>query len=92
MSKYDDWVQCEEDSEMLIYEEWQRYTDEVRWAIEADWEDWVNSVGWSDQGVCHSQRSKIIFCHTVSEIVPLDKVNFLRQNTDNTLGDNDGHI
>lgn len=48
MSKYDDWIQSEEDSEMLIYEEWQRYVYEVNWEKEADWEDWVNSVGWGD--------------------------------------------
>lgn len=50
MSKYDDYVQPEEETEMLIYEEWLSYVDEVNLAREEDWEDWVNSVGWSDQG------------------------------------------
>lgn len=48
MSKYDDWVQCEEDSELLIYEEYLRYIEDINLAKEADWEDWVNSIGWSD--------------------------------------------
>jgi hypothetical protein len=30
MVNWDDWIQCEEDSEMLIYEEWQR------WVLEGD--------------------------------------------------------
>ena len=59
MSKYDDYVQPEEETEMLIYEEWLSYVDEVNLAREEDWEDWVNSTGWSDQGVCLSLRSKI---------------------------------
>lgn len=29
MSKWDDWVQSEEDGDMLIYEEWVRYADWV---------------------------------------------------------------
>lgn len=29
MVNWDDWIQCEEDSEMLIYEEWQRYVIEA---------------------------------------------------------------
>lgn len=48
MSKYDDYVQPEEDSEMLIYEEYQRYVEEENLAREEDWEVWVNSVGWAD--------------------------------------------
>lgn len=28
MVNWDDWIQCEEDTEMLIYEEWQRYVIE----------------------------------------------------------------
>lgn len=48
MSKYDDYVQPEEDSEMLIYEEWLRYVEEVNSVKEADWEVWVNSVSWTD--------------------------------------------
>lgn len=48
MSKFDDYIQPEEDSEMLIYEEWLRYIEEVKLAREEDWEDWVNCRGWSD--------------------------------------------
>jgi hypothetical protein len=48
MSKFDDYVQPEEDTEMLIYEEWVAYMEEVRAANEEDWEVWVNSVGWAD--------------------------------------------
>jgi hypothetical protein len=48
MSKYDDYVQPEEETEMLIYEEWSAYVDEVNRANEEDWEIWVNSVGWAD--------------------------------------------
>lgn len=48
MVNWDDWIQCEEDSEMLIYEEYQRYIDEVNREVEDDWERWVNEVGWSD--------------------------------------------
>jgi heme-degrading monooxygenase HmoA len=48
MCKYDDWIQSEEDSELLIYEEYQQYVEQVRWEKEEDWEDWVNSIGWSD--------------------------------------------
>lgn len=28
MVNWDDWIQCEEDSEMLIYEEWVRYVED----------------------------------------------------------------
>jgi len=48
MSKYDDYVQSEEETEMLIYEEWLSYVEEVGVERERDWEDWVNSVGWGD--------------------------------------------
>jgi hypothetical protein len=48
MSKFDDYVQPEEDTEMLIYEEWVAYVEEVSRASEEDWEIWVNSVGWAD--------------------------------------------
>lgn len=29
MVNWDDWIQCEEDSELLIYEEYQRYIEEI---------------------------------------------------------------
>jgi hypothetical protein len=48
MSKFDDYVQPEEESEMLIYEEWQNYVDEVNRAKEEDWEDWVREGGYTD--------------------------------------------
>ena len=48
MSKFDIYVQPEEDTEMLIYEEYVAYVLWEREGIEADWEDWVNSVGWTD--------------------------------------------
>ena len=48
MSKYDEWVQPAEETEMLIYEEYLSYVDEVNLAREEDWEVWVNSIGWSD--------------------------------------------
>lgn len=48
MSKFDIYVQPEEETEMLIYEEWLSYVEEINLATEADWEDWVNSVGWAD--------------------------------------------
>ena len=45
MSKWDDWIQSEEDSEMLIYEEWQRYVDEVNRELE---EEWINQIRCTD--------------------------------------------
>lgn len=33
MSKWDDWIQSEENSEMLIYEEWVRYADLVLYEL-----------------------------------------------------------
>lgn len=48
MLKWDDWVQSEEDSELLIYEEYQKYVEETKREIEEDWEDWVNGIGWGD--------------------------------------------
>lgn len=50
MSKYDDYVQPEEETEMLIYEEWLSYVDEVNLAREEDWEDWVKDTPTTDQG------------------------------------------
>lgn len=41
MSKYDEYVQSEEDSELLIYEEWQRYVIERERASEEEWEYWA---------------------------------------------------
>jgi hypothetical protein len=48
MSKWDDWVQPEEDSDMLIYEEYQRYVEQVHWELEAEWEEWVRCVRCTD--------------------------------------------
>jgi hypothetical protein len=63
MSKFDDYVQPEEETEMMIYHEWVTYMDLLNleleedseeWAgrvnreVEEDWEVWVNSVGWAD--------------------------------------------
>lgn len=48
MSKYDDYVQPEEDSEMLIYEEWQRYVEEKNLERETDWEEWVKNLEHTD--------------------------------------------
>lgn len=48
MLNCDDWIQCEEETEMLIYEEWLSYVDEINLVNEADWEYWVNSRGWTD--------------------------------------------
>ena len=48
MSKYDDYVQPEEETEMLIYEEWLSYVDEVNLAREEDWEDWVKDTPTTD--------------------------------------------
>ena len=45
MLKWDDWIQSEEDSEMLIYEEWQRYVDEVNRELE---EEWINQIRCTD--------------------------------------------
>lgn len=41
MSKEEDWVQSEEDSELLIYEEWQRYVMEREQEDEEDREYWT---------------------------------------------------
>ena len=70
MSKYDDYVQPEEDSEMLIYEEWQRCVEEVNLAREEDWEVWVNSVGWADQAGCPTPNSQIVVAQIASENSP----------------------
>lgn len=63
MSKYDDYVQPEEETEAMIYYEWVEYmnllnleleedseewVDRVNRELQEDWEDWVNSVGWAD--------------------------------------------
>lgn len=48
MCKFDDYVQPEEETEMIIYEEWAAYVDEVNRENEEDWEIWVNSVGYTD--------------------------------------------
>jgi len=45
MVNWDDWIQCEEDSEMLIYEEWQRYVDEINRELE---EEWINQIRCTD--------------------------------------------
>jgi hypothetical protein len=45
MINCDDWIQSEEDSELLIYEEYVRYVEQIN---QEDWEDWVNSRGWTD--------------------------------------------
>lgn len=63
MSKYDDYVQPEEETEMMIYYEWVEYmnllnleleedseewVDRVNRELQEEWEVWVNSVGWAD--------------------------------------------
>lgn len=48
MSKFDDYIQPEEETEMLIYEEWLSYTEEDKSTKEEDWEDWVKDVGCTD--------------------------------------------
>lgn len=48
MSKYDEYVQSEEDSELLIYEEWQKYVIEKEQASEEEWEYWVNMIAHTD--------------------------------------------
>jgi len=48
MSKYDEYVQPEEDNELLIYEEWQRYVEERDRANEEDWEYWVSLGRYTD--------------------------------------------
>lgn len=48
MSKFDDYVQPEEETEMLIYEEWAILNEYINLEKEEDWENWVNSVGWTD--------------------------------------------
>lgn len=58
MVKYDDYVQPEEETEMLIYEEWQRYVEEV------------NSVGWADQAGCPTPKSQIVVFPIASENSP----------------------
>lgn len=51
MLKWDDWVQSEEDSELLIYEEYQRYVEELNWELEEDWANWVREIRCTDQGI-----------------------------------------
>lgn len=48
MSKYDEYVQAEEDTELLIYEEWQRYVEEKERASEEEWEYWVSLGRYTD--------------------------------------------
>jgi hypothetical protein len=48
MSKYDEYVQPEEDSELLIYEEWQNYVEEKNRENEEDWEYWVELGRYTD--------------------------------------------
>jgi hypothetical protein len=48
MSKYDEYVQPEEDTELLIYEEWQRYVEERERASEEEWEYWVSLGRYTD--------------------------------------------
>ena len=70
MSRFDDYVQPEEDTEMLIYEEWAAYVEEVKWANEDDWEVWVNSVGWADQAGCITPNRQIEVLPIASEDSP----------------------
>lgn len=48
MSKFDDYIQPEEETEMLIYEEWLRYIDEINLVNQKDWEDWVRDLRHTD--------------------------------------------
>ena len=81
MSKYDDYVQSEEETEMLIYEEWLSYVEEVGVERQRDWEDWVNSVGWTDQAAVSAKTTRSSFV-ILSAKIALDKLKSLRQNVD----------
>ena len=76
MSKWDDWVQPEEDSDMLIYEEYQRYVEQVHWELEAEWEEWVRCVRCTDQSGDVSPNDRRSTLQTQPATKALDRLKF----------------
>jgi hypothetical protein len=48
MSKFDDYIQCEDGTDMVVYEEWLAYVEEVGQEKAASEEEWRKRVGWED--------------------------------------------
>jgi hypothetical protein len=50
--KFDDYVQCEDGADMVVYEEWAAYVEEVGQERAASEAEWRKRIGWED---CLSQ-------------------------------------